>query len=62
MHQDFERGTAVGEFVGLVTTGIEGQDVIMGGSQGQTYQIFQGQMGQSDSPVCNCCKSMIANC
>ena len=57
MHQGFERGTAVGEFVGLVTTGVEGQDVMMGGPEGQTYQIFQGQMGQSNSPAYwPCCK------
>ncbi|CEL08104.1 hypothetical protein ASPCAL11257 [Aspergillus calidoustus] len=42
---DFERGAAVGEFVGLVTAGIDGVDVMVGEASGQSYQIFQGQMG-----------------
>ena len=35
----FDRGTAVGEFVGLVTTGIEGMDVMAGGHGDDQYQI-----------------------
>jgi hypothetical protein len=38
---------AIGEFVGLVTKGIEGLDVMVGGYRERTYQIFQGQIGQS---------------
>ncbi|KAL9037792.1 MAG: hypothetical protein Q9180_003519 [Flavoplaca navasiana] len=41
----FERGTAVGEFVGLVTRGIEGVDVMMGGHGDTQYQIYQGRLG-----------------
>ncbi|KAL9033348.1 MAG: hypothetical protein Q9180_005992, partial [Flavoplaca navasiana] len=41
----FERGTAVGEFVGLVTKGIEGVDVMMGGRGDAQYQIYQGRLG-----------------
>ncbi|KAL8846192.1 MAG: hypothetical protein Q9221_008703 [Calogaya cf. arnoldii] len=41
----FERGAAIGEFVGLVTKDIEGVDVMIGG-QGETqYQIYQGRVG-----------------
>jgi hypothetical protein len=42
--QDFERGAAVGEFVGLVTAGIDGVDVMVGEASGKSYQIFQGQI------------------
>lgn len=41
----FERGTAVGEFVGLVTKGIEGMDVMMSGHGGTQYQIYQKRVG-----------------
>ncbi|KAL8993937.1 MAG: hypothetical protein Q9169_005972 [Polycauliona sp. 2 TL-2023] len=41
----FERGMAVGEFVGLVTRGIEGVDVMMGGRADTQYQIYQARMG-----------------
>lgn len=41
----FERGTAVGEFVGLVTKGIEGMDVMMGGQGDNQYQIYQRRAG-----------------
>ncbi|KAL8880266.1 MAG: hypothetical protein Q9198_002292 [Flavoplaca austrocitrina] len=41
----FERGTAIGEFVGLVTKGIEGVDVMMGGHGDTQYQIYQGRLG-----------------
>ncbi|GAB1191791.1 hypothetical protein APSETT444_000974 [Aspergillus pseudonomiae] len=42
---NFDRGIAIGEFTGLITKGIEGVDVMLGGSRTRTYQIFQGQMG-----------------
>ncbi|EEP80192.1 conserved hypothetical protein [Uncinocarpus reesii 1704] len=42
---DHERGAAIAEFVGLITNGIEGLDVMAGGSKTRGYQIFQGQMG-----------------
>ncbi len=41
----FERGAAVGEFIGLVTKGIEGMDVMMGGRGDDHYQIFQKRVG-----------------
>ena len=41
----FERGTAVGEFVGPVTKGIEGLDVMMSGSGDHQYQIYQKRVG-----------------
>lgn len=41
----FERGTAVGEFVGLVTKGIEGKDVMMSGHGDNQYQIYQRRVG-----------------
>ncbi|KAJ9267506.1 hypothetical protein DTO212C5_5982 [Paecilomyces variotii] len=42
---NFERGTAIGEFVGLVTKGVQGMDVMVGGSRENPFQIFQGKMG-----------------
>jgi hypothetical protein len=41
----FERGIAVGEFIGLVTKGIEGMDVMMGGHGDDQYQIYQRRVG-----------------
>lgn len=41
----FERGAPIGEFVGLVTKGIEGMDVMMGGHGDDHYQIFQKRVG-----------------
>ena len=42
----FERGAAVGEFVGLVTKGLEDMDVMQcEGMPGVTYQIWQGRKG-----------------
>lgn len=40
-----ERGAAVGEFVGLVTSGIEGMDVMLSGHGHDQYQIYQRRMG-----------------
>ncbi|KAL8958378.1 MAG: hypothetical protein Q9183_005849 [Haloplaca sp. 2 TL-2023] len=41
----FERGAAVGEFIGLITKGVQGVDVMMGGQRDNQYQIYQGRMG-----------------
>ncbi|EKG18962.1 hypothetical protein MPH_03778 [Macrophomina phaseolina MS6] len=41
----FERGIAIGEFVGLVTKGLSNMDVMQGETNGRTYQIWQGRQG-----------------
>lgn len=42
----FDRGQAVGEFVGLVTKGLDGVDVMQGQvAQNEPYQIWQGRVG-----------------
>jgi len=43
----FGRGSAIGEFVGLITKGKGGIDVMQSGSIPNQYQIFQGRMGLS---------------
>ncbi|KUM55967.1 hypothetical protein ACN42_g11266 [Penicillium freii] len=53
---EFDRGTAIAEFVGLVTRGIEGVDVMMGGSPERPYQIFQGQMGNFTRFINHSCR------
>ncbi|KAK0129758.1 hypothetical protein ONS96_000314 [Cadophora gregata f. sp. sojae] len=41
----FSRGSAIGEFTGLVTKGLEGTDVMQSGDDDRCYQIYQGSMG-----------------
>jgi ATP-dependent RNA helicase DDX49/DBP8 len=42
----FDRGSPIGEFVGLVTKDLQDVDVVQGqGLAGVDYQIFQGRMG-----------------
>ncbi|KAF9882797.1 hypothetical protein FE257_005145 [Aspergillus nanangensis] len=53
---NFERGTAIGEFVGLVTSGIEGVDVMLGGTRDRPYQIYQGQMGNFTRFINHSCR------
>ncbi|CRL28815.1 SET domain [Penicillium camemberti] len=53
---EFDRGTAIAEFVGLVTQGIEGLDVMMGGSPERPYQVFQGQMGNFTRFINHSCR------
>ncbi|KAL4893833.1 SET domain-containing protein [Aspergillus ambiguus] len=53
---NFERGTAIGEFVGLVTNGIEGVDVMLGGSRSRSYQIYQGRMGNFTRFINHSCR------
>ncbi|OJD17773.1 hypothetical protein AJ78_02182 [Emergomyces pasteurianus Ep9510] len=53
---DLESGTAIGEFVGYITTGIEGMDVMVAGSQERQYQIYQGQMGNFTRFVNHSCR------
>ncbi|KAJ5190591.1 SET domain-containing protein [Penicillium cinerascens] len=52
----FERGTAIAEFVGLVTYGIDGLDVMIGGTQERPYQIFQGQKGNFTRFINHSCR------
>ncbi|PGH11479.1 hypothetical protein AJ79_04854 [Helicocarpus griseus UAMH5409] len=51
-----ERGTAIGEFVGCITSGIEGVDVMIAGSPTRQYQIYQGQMGNFTRFVNHSCR------
>jgi len=37
----FERGSAIGEFVGLVTRGLENMDVMQGGTEELSYQVSE---------------------
>ncbi|KNG86189.1 SET domain protein [Aspergillus nomiae NRRL 13137] len=53
---NFDRGIAIGEFTGLITKGIEGVDVMLGGSRTRTYQIFQGQMGNFTRFINHSCR------
>jgi hypothetical protein len=41
----FERGAAVGEFVGQITSGLANMDVMIGQTDRATYQIWQGAQG-----------------
>ncbi|EPS31287.1 hypothetical protein PDE_06242 [Penicillium oxalicum 114-2] len=52
----FERGTAIAEFVGYITRGIDGLDVMMGGTQERPYQIFQGKMGNFTRFINHSCR------
>ncbi|KAF5872145.1 uncharacterized protein Bfra_005499 [Botrytis fragariae] len=42
---EFARGSAIGEFIGLVTKGMEGKDLMQSKSTENQYQIYQGRMG-----------------
>ncbi|CAG8235301.1 unnamed protein product [Penicillium nalgiovense] len=53
---EFDRGTAIAEFVGLVTRGIDGVDVMMGGTPERPYQVFQGQMGNFTRFINHSCR------
>lgn len=52
----FERGIAIGEFVGLVTKGLEGQDVMDSEAGGRSYQIWQGKQGNYTRFVNHSCR------
>jgi hypothetical protein len=41
----FERGSAIGEFVGEITSGLSNLDVMVGQTEKATYQIWQGRQG-----------------
>ncbi|CZT08193.1 related to THI3-positive regulation factor of thiamin metabolism [Rhynchosporium agropyri] len=42
---EFSRGSAIGEFTGLITKGMDGIDVMQSGHDEKRYQIYQGTMG-----------------
>ncbi|RGP81071.1 set domain-containing [Fusarium longipes] len=52
----FERGAAIGEFVGLITKNIEDQDVLDSQVDGRRYQIWQGRQGNFTRFVNHSCK------
>ncbi|KAL4979520.1 hypothetical protein BDW66DRAFT_168598 [Aspergillus desertorum] len=52
----FDRGTAIGEFSGLITSGITGVDVMIGGSKERPYQIFQGRTGNFTRFINHSCR------
>jgi ATP-dependent RNA helicase DDX49/DBP8 len=52
----FERGAAVGEFVGLVTRGLQDVDVFNGSAGSRPYQIWQGRQGNYTRFVNHSCR------
>ncbi|KAG9231670.1 hypothetical protein BJ875DRAFT_110849 [Amylocarpus encephaloides] len=42
---EFPRGSAIGEFIGLITKGMDGTDVMQSGDNEKRYQIYQGKLG-----------------
>ncbi|KAH8682155.1 hypothetical protein BX600DRAFT_35027 [Xylariales sp. PMI_506] len=54
----FERGAPVGEFVGVVTKGLQGVDVMESSAAGSSnYQIWQGRQGNFTRFVNHSCKA-----
>jgi len=51
-----ERGGAVGEFLGLVTNGLENMDVMVGQTERASYQIWQGRQGNHTRFVNHSCQ------
>lgn len=51
----FERGSAIGEFIGLITSGLSGLDVMVGQTERATYQIWQGRSGNHTRFVNHSC-------
>lgn len=52
----FERGAAIGEFVGELTSGLEKKDVMCGQTDRATYQIWQGKKGNYTRFVNHSCQ------
>ncbi|KAJ5111404.1 SET domain-containing protein [Penicillium argentinense] len=52
----FERGMAIAEFVGFITLGIDGLDVMAGGTPERPYQIFQGNLGNFTRFINHSCR------
>jgi ATP-dependent RNA helicase DDX49/DBP8 len=53
----FDRGTAVGELLGLITNGVRHLDVMEGSTPLMTYQIWQGRVGNYTRFVNHSCKA-----
>ncbi|KAI1870477.1 uncharacterized protein JN550_005405 [Neoarthrinium moseri] len=53
----FERGSPVGEFVGLITKGFQDVDVLESSTRLEKYQIWQGQQGNFTRFVNHSCKA-----
>ncbi|KAF2721168.1 SET domain-containing protein, partial [Polychaeton citri CBS 116435] len=51
-----ERGGAVGEFVGQITSGVRNKDVMVGETDKATYQIWQGRQGNHTRFVNHSCQ------
>ncbi|RYC61493.1 hypothetical protein CHU98_g4702 [Xylaria longipes] len=54
---DFERGAAVGEFVGAITKGLQDVDVMENSTGSTTYQIWQGSQGNFTRFVNHSCNA-----
>lgn len=52
----FERGAAVGEFVGQITSGLANMDVMVGQTDRAAYQIWQGKQGNYTRFVNHSCQ------
>ena len=52
----FERGAAIGEFVGLITSGLANLDVMVGETDRASYQIWQGRQGNHTRFVNHSCQ------
>ncbi|KAI1308845.1 hypothetical protein F5Y03DRAFT_83786 [Xylaria venustula] len=53
----FERGSAVGEFVGVITKGLQDVDVMENTTGSTTYQIWQGRQGNFTRFVNHSCNA-----
>ncbi|WDK14588.1 SET domain-containing protein [Colletotrichum graminicola] len=53
----FDRGAAIGEFVGLITKGLQNMDVMDSSAGMRAYQIWQGRQGNFTRFVNHSCKS-----
>jgi hypothetical protein len=52
----FERGAAIGEFVGQITSGLSNLDVMVGQTESASYQIWQGRQGNYTRFVNHSCQ------
>ncbi|KAK4638537.1 SET domain-containing protein [Fulvia fulva] len=52
----FERGAAVGEFIGEITAGLTNMDVMVGQTERAAYQIWQGKQGNHTRFVNHSCQ------